>query len=226
MIEARYYVYEWFIIETGEVFYVGKGSKNRVTSMKDRNKYFKDIRNKYECDYRILKYFSDEEEAYDYELKRGLELKSIGQARACYMLGNAKRYIDFSVKQKTKKTNFKKGHKPANYGKKMSDEFRENCRQRNLGTKQSEETKRKRSEALKGHSVSENVISTLVENRRKPVYKINPNTNEIEKEYFSAKSVADEYNVSPATITVKCKSQKVWNGYIFTYVKQGNPEGV
>ena len=63
MIEAKYYVYEWFKISTGEIFYVGKGSKNRVTSMKDRNKYFKDIIKKHKCDYRIIKYFDDEQEA-------------------------------------------------------------------------------------------------------------------------------------------------------------------
>ena len=47
MINAQmFYVYEWYIVETGEIFYVGKGSGNRVTSMKDRNEYFKNIRKK------------------------------------------------------------------------------------------------------------------------------------------------------------------------------------
>lgn len=28
-----FYVYEWYIVETGEIFYVGKGCKNRYKSM-------------------------------------------------------------------------------------------------------------------------------------------------------------------------------------------------
>ena len=43
MIEAKYYVYEWYIEDTNEIFYVGKGTGNRVISMKNRNSYFKNI---------------------------------------------------------------------------------------------------------------------------------------------------------------------------------------
>ena len=41
--QNKYYVYEWYIEDTGEIFYLGKGSNNRMTSMKDRNKIFKEI---------------------------------------------------------------------------------------------------------------------------------------------------------------------------------------
>ena len=100
----KYYVYEWFIVETKEVFYVGKGCDNRVTSMKNRNDYFKNIRNKYVCDYRILKRFSNEQDAYDYEKERGLELKKIGQAKACFVLGGKQKYISKETIEKMKKT--------------------------------------------------------------------------------------------------------------------------
>ena len=112
MIEAKYYVYEWYIEDTNEIFYVGKGTGNRVTSMKNRNSYFKNIIKKYKCNYRILKYFQNENDAYNYELKRGLELKEIGQAKACYVLGNFKKFIDDSVLEKMKKTAFKKEKTP------------------------------------------------------------------------------------------------------------------
>ena len=37
-----FYVYEWFVKETGEVFYVGKGIKNRY-KVKKHNKFFNDF---------------------------------------------------------------------------------------------------------------------------------------------------------------------------------------
>ena len=119
MIKADYYVYEWFIVETGEVFYVGKGSGNRATSMKDRNELFKQIRRDNKCDYRILRYFTDNKAAFEYEKQRGLELKSIGQARACFMLGAENRYTDETVYEKMRPTWFEKGFEPWNKGKKM-----------------------------------------------------------------------------------------------------------
>ena len=156
MIKADYYVYEWFIVETGEVFYVGKGSGKRATSMKDRNDLFKQIRREHKCDYRILRNFTDNKEAFEYEKQRGLELKAIGQARACFMLGAENRYTEETVYEKMRPTWFKKGFDPWNKGRKMDDAQREKLRQARLGTHQSEETKRKRSAALMNHPVSEN----------------------------------------------------------------------
>lgn len=40
-----YYVYEWFIEDSGEVFYVGKGRKQRYKTLKGRNKKFNEIIN-------------------------------------------------------------------------------------------------------------------------------------------------------------------------------------
>lgn len=47
-------------------------------------------------------------------------------------------------------SNGSKGQKAWNKGKKMSLEYRNKCRQRTLGTRQSDETKRKRADAMKG----------------------------------------------------------------------------
>lgn len=51
-----YYVYEWFDQDTGYIFYVGKGRKDRCkqTSKTKRNKYFIRYYNKHNCDYRII----------------------------------------------------------------------------------------------------------------------------------------------------------------------------
>lgn len=217
MIEAKYYVYEWFIEETNEIFYVGKGTGNRVTSMKNRNNYFKNIRKKYKCNYRILKYFQNENDAYNYELKRGIELKEIGQAKACYVLGNFKRFIDDSVLEKMKKTTFKKENIPWNKGKKMSDEFREKCRKRVLGTKQSEGTRKKRSDSLKNHIVTKEARKKIGLSKMKPIILINLETKE-EKTYNQISNLAKELNICQSSLCRPLKSGKVYkNKYIIKY---------
>lgn len=62
-----FYVYEWFKVETGEVFYVGKGSNDRYRVTRNRNKHFKRVYNEYECDVRIIHENLTEEEAYELE---------------------------------------------------------------------------------------------------------------------------------------------------------------
>lgn len=73
-----YYVYEWFIVDTGEIFYVGKGTKLRYRVRK-HNRFFNDFIKRYKCDSRIIKHFDTESEAFEYEYIRVNELKAIGQ---------------------------------------------------------------------------------------------------------------------------------------------------
>lgn len=79
-----FYVYEWFKVETGDVFYVGKGSNDRYKNTRGRNEYFKRVYNKYECDVRIIHNNLTEEEAYALEVstikeyrERGYELANL-----------------------------------------------------------------------------------------------------------------------------------------------------
>lgn len=67
MLIGKYYVYEWFIKDTLEVFYVGKGSGNRIRHLSNRSAEFKSVLAKYDCDARILYDNLDEEEAYEKE---------------------------------------------------------------------------------------------------------------------------------------------------------------
>ena len=46
-------MYEWYLVDTGEVFYVGKGSGKRFKSISNRNANFKKIYDEYKCDVRI-----------------------------------------------------------------------------------------------------------------------------------------------------------------------------
>lgn len=53
--EKRFYVYIWVNDDKDEIFYVGKGSKNRYKDKgRERNKWFQHIVNKYNCHSEIL----------------------------------------------------------------------------------------------------------------------------------------------------------------------------
>lgn len=76
-----FYVYEWYVKETEEIFYVGKGCRNRYKQTKSRNKLFKLYFENFNCESRIIKVFNSEDEAFKYEHQRIMELKSINQAK-------------------------------------------------------------------------------------------------------------------------------------------------
>lgn len=73
-----FYVYEWFIIDTDEVIYVGKGSGNRY-KVRKHNQMFNEFLKRFDCDSRIVKYYDDEQAAFHGESDRIAELKRIGQ---------------------------------------------------------------------------------------------------------------------------------------------------
>jgi hypothetical protein len=153
MANKTYYVYEWYIVESGEVFYVGKGCDNRVTSMKNRNKYFKNIRAKHECGYRILADNLAEQEAYDLELSYGLKLKESGQAKASYALGGKEKYISNETREKISSTlKAKKNHAPRGP---LTEEHRNKIAASLTGKAASAETRKKMSQSRNGHAVSE-----------------------------------------------------------------------
>lgn len=53
--KKNFYVYEWFIIDSFEIFYVGKGTGRRKLELHNRSKYFMNIYNKYNCAVRLHK---------------------------------------------------------------------------------------------------------------------------------------------------------------------------
>lgn len=67
--ERRFYVYEWYIIDTGEVFYVGKGTGNRYKSMNSRNYFFQCMLGSHDCDVRKIYEDLTEEEAFKKEIE-------------------------------------------------------------------------------------------------------------------------------------------------------------
>lgn len=75
-----FYVYEWYIVDTGEIIYVGKGCRNRY-KVKKHNRFFNDMISRFECKSRIVKTFDSEEAAFAFEYDRVNELRAIGQCK-------------------------------------------------------------------------------------------------------------------------------------------------
>ena len=73
-----FYVYEWFIKDTNEIIYVGKGCKRRYLS-KQHNSMFREFIKRFECNSRIIAYYENEEDAFKKEFDRINELKQLGQ---------------------------------------------------------------------------------------------------------------------------------------------------
>ena len=76
-----FYVYEWYIKNTGEIFYVGKGCKSRYKTKK-HNQLFRYILEHNECESRIIKTFDNEKDAFSYEFERINQLWAIGECKA------------------------------------------------------------------------------------------------------------------------------------------------
>lgn len=84
-----FYVYEWFNVDTDEVFYVGKGKGVRYKTIKGRNSYFSNYYGKYSCDVRKIKEKLSEDEAYDLEEKMISHYKEIGQCKCNFHKGGS-----------------------------------------------------------------------------------------------------------------------------------------
>lgn len=65
--ERRYYVYLWKIKDTGEVFYVGKGTGRRYLTRKRENSFFMKMLNSHDCEAVIYKDNLTEKEAFELE---------------------------------------------------------------------------------------------------------------------------------------------------------------
>lgn len=75
-----YFVYEWYDIDTGEIFYVGKGlgTRYKTRNKGKRNRLFNDYVSTHNCSYRKIIENVNEETACDFEDKRIKELKAKG----------------------------------------------------------------------------------------------------------------------------------------------------
>lgn len=76
-----FYVYEWYNEFTNEIFYVGKGIRQRYKETSRRNKLFKEYIKNNVCNCKIIKYFENEKDAFEFEYKTICELKAKGQCK-------------------------------------------------------------------------------------------------------------------------------------------------
>ena len=79
-----FYVYVWYIENTNEVFYIGKGCNDRYTCLKttERNHIFWEYYNNNSCKSVIVRFFKLEDDAYTFERFLISKYKEIGEARA------------------------------------------------------------------------------------------------------------------------------------------------
>lgn len=82
-----FYVYEWYNIDTNEVFYVGKGCKKRKDTTKKRNQKFLNYITEHSVASRIFKDNLNEEEAFQLEKETIDYYKKIGQCSCNLMEG-------------------------------------------------------------------------------------------------------------------------------------------
>lgn len=164
-----FYVYEWYIKDTMEVFYVGKGKGERYLETRRRNKMFKDIYSTHKCGVRKIKEGLTEQEAFELEVEKikyyrenttyRLSNQTVGGAG-----GNTRKYYskeqleEYSIRaSKKRKGLINQGENNPMYGKswvdnKSEDEIREiieKIRKSNIGKKRSAESRAKMSISAK-----------------------------------------------------------------------------
>lgn len=76
---SKYYVYEFYKVDTGEILYAGKGKGRRYKVQSQRNEKLTQALKQYQCASRIVKEFETEKEAFEFEFLYINELKAKGQ---------------------------------------------------------------------------------------------------------------------------------------------------
>ena len=79
MEENKFYVYEWYNVDTNYVFYVGKGCGKRYREIAHRNKVFKEYCMENNVDSRIVKDNLSETDAFAYEAELTYYYKAKGE---------------------------------------------------------------------------------------------------------------------------------------------------
>lgn len=140
------YVYAWYYVNTGEIFYIGKGSNNRYKELKaHRNQFFKNIikkhLDKHEVDVKKLYENLGEKESLDLERKLIHYYWSIGQCKANLHEGGSGGWTgNYDNPERSRKiSEFAKtrvGKLNSNYGGgHMSEETRKHLSEINKGKK-------------------------------------------------------------------------------------------
>lgn len=140
----KYYIYKWYNIDNGYVFYIGKGSNNRYKEKRRRNRLWNDYYSNNNCASEIIKYYDTDEGAFQAEKEAISKYKKINQCCAnidnggdiCGRKGKNNSQYGISPKERMAKDVYDKwvihlqeqiGNKNPNYGNhKLSKIYREN----------------------------------------------------------------------------------------------------
>lgn len=225
ILDKEYYVYEWYFIDSGEVFHVGKGKDKRAyEKVQRRNEYFKNIVSKYpnNVDVRIYKNNLTNDEACNLEKERIKYYKSIGQAKTNFheggIGGHTGNYFSPERSAKLRECMLKrdlhgdrnpmygKTHTPearaiiskANKGKKISPEQIERFIQYNKNRVYTEEERQKRRELATGVIFTEERKRNISLGLIKHEYTVlfNNTSTTIKGFKYLVKYMKDNYNIS------------------------------
>lgn len=167
MAEAKFYIYVHRRADTGDVFYIGKGSGRRAWATQYRTEYWRRVKNKYGIVIEILEWFEKEEDAFRHETFLIAHHRAMG-ARICNITnggegasGNvmpesakiaiSKAKVGRKRPPETEETRLRKSESAK--GRRMSPDAIAKVVAFHKGRKRSAETRAKMSAALKGKGV-------------------------------------------------------------------------
>lgn len=243
-----YYVYEWFIKNTGEIFYVGKGTENRKDDLRKRNDYFMNIYNKYECENRIVERFDLEQEAFDYEVQLIEKRRTEGQAKANFHRGGLGGDV-WKYAPQDKKDLFIEKMKDINRKRCGTEQFKQQASENMKKRYESEEERAKHSEKVKEawnneeirqrHSeiIKQSQTAEVIAKRAKSLQKmvkleINGNSQMFDSRKSMLEYMTQTLNFTPSNHTLAKlfngeeykafrKAQRHLNGMRISYIEEG-----
>lgn len=239
IMQNSYYVYTHIRLDTGKVFYVGKGKGRRAFWQNQRNKHWKAIVAKTGFDVHFVASGLTEEEAFQLEketisyfgrvnlanytdggdgasgAKRSLELKELMRQK---MLGRkfSLETIDKmrkAAKQRGPEFQAKRSEKLR--GRKHTDEHKAKIAQAGIGRKLSQESRDKISAYHKGKPKSREAVAKMAASKSKAVYCHNNG-----KTYPSMSEASRQLSLKQSHISNVCNgTAKHTKGFIFSRIE-------
>lgn len=155
--DTNYYTYYHKRLDTSQIFYVGKGKDNRISSTQGRNRYWHNIVNKHGYSQHILRDNLTEEQAYSFETEFIKLCREAGYPIVNLTDGGEGRSP--SLETRLKQSIAMKGRKNR-LGTKTSEVTKMKQRTARLGKKMSPESRKRCSVAKRGRSRTTPVTAT------------------------------------------------------------------